>query len=103
MGDFSSKATDNERSLESDGGIDLDTTSTKPPSPTPNFKTTSKNNSTSNTIFQNQPRAYIIQHNTTTVIPVCQPPSYSQSQVSPLKRKLPTCPTKFQTRNPPSE
>jgi hypothetical protein len=101
-----SKTTDNERSLESDGGIDLDTTSTKPPSPTPNFKSTSKINN-----FQSQPQAYIIQHKTTTVIPVCQPPSYSQSQISPLKRKLPTLPIEntsvvpqpnsFKLENPP--
>jgi len=97
--DFSSKNTDNERSLESDGGIDLDNTSTKPPSPTPNFKNTSKN-----TTFQNQPQAFIIQHKTTTVIPVCQPapPSYSQtqvSQISSLKRKLPILPSENNTNN----
>jgi uncharacterized Zn-finger protein len=102
-----SKTTDNDRSLESDGGIDLDTTSTKPPSPTPNFKSTSKNNNNNTSIFQSQqPQAFIIQHKTTTVIPVCQPPSYSQSQVSTLKRKLPILPSnetsQFKLENAPS-
>jgi len=89
--DLSSKNTDNERSFESDAGIVSDNgASTKPPSPTP----ISKNN-TSNF----QPKAYIIQNTTTTVIPVCKPPTYSQSQVSTLKRKLPVLPASTENNN----
>jgi hypothetical protein len=98
---------DNEKSLESDGGIDV--TSTKPPSPakpcyinsendnnftktttdfsnSSNFskKTTySKNTKNFNRMVNNQgqPQAYIIEQKTTTLIPVCHPapPTYENS------------------------
>merc|ERR1712066_531955 len=84
--------------MGSDAGIEADNTSTKPPSPTPNFKSTSKN-ITSN--FQ-PTQAYIIQQTKTTVIPVhnSRPPTYSQSQLPTLKRKLPV-ENNFKLESPP--
>merc|ERR1712038_511920 len=87
---------DNERSFESDAGIEADNTSTKPPSPTPTFKSAPKNNN------NNAPQAYIIQRTQTTVIPV-RPPTYSQSnyqsQLPTLKRKLPVLPSSSNENN----
>jgi uncharacterized Zn-finger protein len=98
--DLGLKNNENEKSFESDAGIEADNTSTKPPSPTPNFKSTSKN-ITSN--FQ-PTQAYIIQQTKTTVIPVhnSRPPTYSQSQLSTLrlKRKLPV-ENNFKLESPP--
>merc|ERR1712178_415448 len=68
------------------------------PSPTPNFKSTPTNNN------NNAPQAYIIQRTQTTVIPV-RPPTYSQSQLPTLKRKLPVLPSSnennFKLESPP--
>jgi len=89
--DLSTKNNDNERSFESDAGIEADNTSTKPPSPTPTFKSAPKNNN-------NAPQAYIIQRTQTTVIPV-RPPTYSQSQLPTLKRKLPVLPSSSNENN----
>jgi len=101
--DLSSKNNDNERSFESDAGIEADNTSTKPPSPTPTFKSAPKNNN-------NVPQTshFIIQRTQTTVIPV-RPPTYSQSnyqsQPPTLKRKLPVLPSSnennFKLESPP--
>jgi len=105
--DFISENNDNEKSLESDGGIDITEASTKPPSPSAstskstnflknenfsknanfsknsNFSKSSNfsnSNYSNNTNFnRNPPQAYIIQQKTTTLVPICQPPTYENS------------------------
>jgi len=107
------KNNDNDKSLESDGGIDITDSTTKPSSPTQqstsrpvqnqnernvqnvqnvqNFQTNLNNYSKNTTFcnnFRNQPQAFIIQQKTTTVL--CQPPSYQN--VSGSKRKFENLP-----------
>jgi len=115
--DLEKNNNDNDKSLESDGGIDINDSTTKPSSPAQpstsksvqnelnsknvqNFKNvqsfqTNLNNYSKNTtktfsnnVNPNKPQAFIIQQKTTTVL--CQPPSYQN--VSGSKRKYENLP-----------